>query len=166
MLSARISRTWLYKDLKVWDFQQIDNYVAYIVACRAWKSGALGSTPTRGNILLMDFFFLFSRNSAEFYRMHLHLEKTRMCHYVLWSSRYSLFAQTLGSPRACVRMQIQHPSFLWVNLKRETELSSCSWLMFPPKIWIDFIFLSFKEFDVAEWSFFRQQVAFYCLQNC
>ena len=33
-------------------------------------------------------------------------------------------------PRACLRMQIQHPSFMWTNLKKETEFSSCSWLMY------------------------------------
>ena len=33
-------------------------------------------------------------------------------------------------PRACLRMQIQHPSFMWTNLKKETDFSSCSWLMY------------------------------------
>ena len=52
------------QDLKVCDFQQIGE-LTQIVACRAVKSEALGSLPTGGNILLLDF-FLFSRVPVEY----------------------------------------------------------------------------------------------------
>ena len=57
-----INRAWLYKDLKIWDFQQME--LGHTVAYRAWKSEALGSILTRDNILLLDY-FLFSCDSVE-----------------------------------------------------------------------------------------------------
>ena len=44
-LFAKINRAWIYKDLKVCDFQQIGE-LAQIVACRAVKSETLGSLPS------------------------------------------------------------------------------------------------------------------------
>ena len=70
-----INRAWLHKDLKIWRLLA-NRKLAQTVACRAWKSEVLGSIPSGGNILLLFFFFLFSRNSVEFYRMQLHLGKT------------------------------------------------------------------------------------------
>ena len=41
ILSPRINKEWLHKDLKDWDFQQIGEF-AQAVACRTWKSEVPG----------------------------------------------------------------------------------------------------------------------------
>ena len=55
ILSPKIKRAWQHKDLKGWDFQQ-KGELAPIGACKAVKSEVLGSFPSGGNILLLDFF--------------------------------------------------------------------------------------------------------------